>query len=351
MNHLEYLSIDEQIQKLKSQHLHFKDENHARALLMEHGYYNIINGYREPYIFINEHGNKQYMDGVTFEQIYNLFIFDRTIRDAIIMSMIDFEDYLKAIAADIIGSSFGVDHNQYLNRNNYRDKNVSNPKFSRNEIIYTLAKSARHSQKEPVKHYRDKYGIVPPWILFKDTYFATLVNLLRYFKGPERDKLVKRLYGKQIISQNIDEYKDLMSDTLFMCLDYRNQSAHGGRIYNYIPKSTLRPFHGDEPQKGLPQLVYALEQLEYHAPFEQITLAISNAINHYCNSYPSEAEIKRLGDAIGFMITPHQIVWINKKTKVYHCDQHCSGSHSLEQVDFEVALQERYIPCKRCCSR
>lgn len=99
------LSVDKQIEKLKRQQLTFHDEDQARTLLMRYGYYNVINGYREPYIFINADGQKQYRDGVTFDQIYNLFVFDQTIRDAIMMSMVDLEDHLKAITSDIIGAS------------------------------------------------------------------------------------------------------------------------------------------------------------------------------------------------------------------------------------------------------
>lgn len=350
MNTLEYLSIDKQIEKLKSQHLNFEDENRAKTLLMTHGYYNIIHGYREPYIFINDNGKKQYLDGVTFEQIYNLFVFDLTIRDSIMISMIDMEDHLKAIVSDIIGSSFGIDYQQYLDRNNYRDKYVSNPKFSRNEILYTLTKSAMYSKKEPIKHYREKYNNVPPWILFKDTYFATLVNLIRCFKKSERDILVKRLYGNKITSENIDSYKDFMSDTLFMCLDYRNRTAHGGRIYNYIPGSTLRPFMNITPQRGLPQLVFALEKLMYDIPFNHINESLKRATNIYCNTYPSEDDINRLGNAIGFKITSREVVWINETTKIYHNEKHCSGSHSLKSISLDTALSKGYIPCKKCCN-
>lgn len=348
MNTLEYLAIEKQIEKLKLQSLNIIDEEYARSLLLRHGYYNIINGYRDPYIFINEKGEKQYYRGVTFEQIYNLFIFDQTIRDAIMMSMVDLEDHLKAVTSDIIGSSFGVDHRQYLARNNYRDKYVSNPKFSRNEILYTLSQTARRSQKEPLKHYRENYGILPPWILFKDTYFATLVNLIRFFKKPEREALIFRLYGTQITPDNMDEYKNLLSDTLFMCLDYRNRTAHGGRIYNYIPQNTLRPFMGTVAPVGLPQLVDALSHFEYEIPVRQIHDAISEAINHYCSFYPTAEDIKRIEQATGFTITQERRIWANTKTKTFHRDRYCSGARNLKHLLLDDVLQQEYTPCKRC---
>lgn len=47
---LVYLTLDQQIEKLKSQKLEFLNENFAREVLQIYGYFNIINGYREPYI-------------------------------------------------------------------------------------------------------------------------------------------------------------------------------------------------------------------------------------------------------------------------------------------------------------
>lgn len=301
-NTLEYLTVNQQIEKLKSQNLEFKDENFARKLLYYYGYYNIINGYREPYIYVDENGIKKYHSGISFEQIYNLFMFDSSIRNAVMMAMIDLEGHLKSVVADIIGSSFGVDHARYLKRTNYRDKIVSNPKFSRNEILYTLSKTALYSSMDPIKHYREKYGIVPPWILFKDTYFATIINLIRFFKAPQREQLVLRLYGNSVTADEMSAYKDLMSDTLFMCLDYRNRSAHGGRIYNYHPKSTLRPFLGKTAPVGLLQLAQALDCFVYDVPFSIVNDAISQALSIYCNNYPSHEDIERLEKATGFTI-------------------------------------------------
>lgn len=73
-----YTTTDQQIQKLKSQLLIFENENLAKQILQTYGYYNIINGYRDPYI-IREYGTKKYSSDVTFEQIFALFSLDHEI--------------------------------------------------------------------------------------------------------------------------------------------------------------------------------------------------------------------------------------------------------------------------------
>lgn len=349
MKEFKYVPINLQIEKLKKQGLIISDEAFAHNVLSIHGYYNVINGYREPYITTKPNGDKIFKPSVTFEQIYDLFAFDQSIRDAIMISMIDFEDHLKAVAADVIGDSFGVNPEYYLARNNYRDKHVNNPKFSRNEILYTLEKAVKFSSKEPLKYYREKYNLVPPWILFKVVFFSTIVNFIRFFKKEEREILIRQLYKGNVTDDNMEQYKDLLSDTLFMCLDYRNQTAHGGRIYNFIPKYTLRPFNGISYEPGLPQLVFALNQFNYKVPVLRIQQAISVAINDYCNAHHSEEDVKRIEQVTGFKVTRKAYVWCNPKTHIYHIDSHCSGSNTLEKISMSRALKDGFLPCKRCC--
>ena len=40
--------------------------------------------------------------------------------------------------------------------------------------------------------------------------------------------------------QATEELKNMFMDTLFVCLDYRNRAAHGGRIYNFKTDATFR---------------------------------------------------------------------------------------------------------------
>lgn len=178
-NRFEYTNAKQQIQKLKSQKLTFTDEPMAEKILKTYGYYNIINGYRDPYI-IREYNEKKYFPDVTFEQIFSLFALDHSIRDAVILSMIDLEEHLRAVVADIIAERYGSDHNDYLATNNYRDRRVRNAHFSRNNILKEMRNTAEFSNKQPIKYYRETHNIVPPWILLKGIHFGVLVNFNPY---------------------------------------------------------------------------------------------------------------------------------------------------------------------------
>ena len=82
-----YSTSDEQVQKLKSKKLIFEDENFAKNQLAEYGYYNIINSYKAPYMTTTD-GNKEYISGTSFEQIYSLFTLDHNLRNSIMSAML-----------------------------------------------------------------------------------------------------------------------------------------------------------------------------------------------------------------------------------------------------------------------
>lgn len=175
-----YSTPEEQIQKLKLKNLIFEDEDFAKAKLAEYGYYNIINSYKAPYMTI-VNGKKEYISGTSFEQIYSLFTLDHNLGNSIMSAMLDFEEHLRAATAEVIARNWGTDHNEYLKWEHYRDRSTVKERFSLRGILGTLRQNIM-SGKDPIKYYRENYDIVPPWILFKGTYFSTLINLFVYLK-------------------------------------------------------------------------------------------------------------------------------------------------------------------------
>lgn len=77
-----YVTIDEQIAKLKHQGLIINDPALAKAELELYGYSNLIKSYRDPYTFVSE-GQKIYRSGITFEQVLSLYILDKNLRNIV----------------------------------------------------------------------------------------------------------------------------------------------------------------------------------------------------------------------------------------------------------------------------
>ena len=131
----------------------------------------------------------------------------------------------------------------------YRDKDVTDPHFSRNQILDKLLSTARNSKRHPIPHYRKKYKSVPPWVLFTDTYLGTLVNFTKFLKGSERDALVSLLYGSDTTHEQMELLKGLLHDTAFICYDYRNRAAHGSIMYGAM--TITKKFHNTPHCSGM----------------------------------------------------------------------------------------------------
>ena len=238
-NIINYSTPKSQVQKLISQNLIIQDMEYAEQALSTFGYSNLIKSYREPYVYTNENGKKLYRDNITFEQVQSLFLFDKGLRNSVMAAMQDLEEHVKEVAADVIAASIGTDPSAYLNMKNYRDRKKADPKFNLAYVLNTLQGKLK-VKKDPILHYATAYGSVPPWILLKSVYFSTIITFISKFKPAEQAAVAERLYDYNSHNLTIDQCRMLMMDTLYICLDYRNTAAHGGRIYLLSPKSTLR---------------------------------------------------------------------------------------------------------------
>lgn len=346
---INYSTAETQLEKLLSQNLIIEDKEHALLGLKLFGYSNLIKSYRDPYIIKN--GDKKlYRTGVTFDQISSLYFFDKTLRNAVMASMLDLEEHIKEIAANVVAQSFGVDQEDYLKYRNYQNKRKRKPRFSLTNILETM-KAAIDTDKEPIHHYKTKYKTVPPWILFKSIYFSTITNFIDQFKPAQQKQMVSYLYDAQELKLSDDALCKLMMDTLFICMDYRNMAAHGGRIYNYESKSRLRieEIFGTNHRinvSGLSKLLFLLSLFRYQNPYNRLQQTLELELNRHCNAFPED--VTYLGQILNINITQQKIVWISKNSNKYHLDKHCSGMNDAIQMDETDAKASNYIPCQRC---
>lgn len=349
---IQYTSSDEQIAKLESQHLIIRNKEQAEKHLKTFGYSNLIKGYREPYV-VTENNKKVYRSGVTFDQITSLFLLDKNLRSAVFSAMLDLEEHVKACAADVIAKSFGTDPHEYLQFKNYRDKRKTKPQFRLASILNKM-QSALQTDKNPIHHYQESYGSVPPWILFNSMYFTTMVNFIDLLKKQEQEEMASKLYNTKNISLPLDSIRKLMMDTLFICVDYRNISAHGGRIYNHNSTSRLRfnEIFGENTDfnveiDGFARLLFLLRLLNYQNPYLRLDDTLQNELTRHCTRFPED--ITYLSRILNVDIVTFNIVYTSKRSNKFHFNQHCSGIENAKEITIEEALQKGYSPCKRCC--
>lgn len=339
---MEYTTVEQQIQRMKDEHLIINDEIFASNCLLIYGYSDIIKGYRDPYTII-ENDNKVFRSNVNFEQVFSLFVFDKNLRNGVISSLLDLEEHLKSVVADVIGSSFGIEPDEYLQFRNYRDVRKRNPHFSLDATLSRLRRSLE-SDKDPIAHYRQVHGVVPPWILFKGAYFSTIVNLVHFLPGTLQDEVVRRMLSNKNLTDDPVANRCLLRDCLSLCLDYRNLAAHGGRIYNYNSPCIIR---NHENLTGLSALLFSLDQFIYTSPMRHLSETLNYSVSDHCRNYPEDVTF--LSSILHVDIKNHYYVWLSKTGTLYHIDSRCSGMKDAIKVEFTADILQKYTPCKKCC--
>lgn len=349
-NNITYSTIEQQLEKLKSQGLIISDENFAKSQLRCYGYSNLIKSYRSPYV-IYENDTTRYRSSVTFEQIASIYELDKNIRNSVMAAMQDFEEHFKELSADVIANSFGTHQDNYLKYKNYQNKRKSIDKFKLGPILDSLRMQLQ-TPKDPIHHYYSTYGIVPPWILFKSVYFSTMVNFIDQFKIDEQTALMHLLFEFEHMNMSERNARMLMMDLLFVCMEFRNNAAHGGRMYDFRPRNIIRAseifdsnyadFH---PQYT--DLIALLNTLRYKNPYNQLDQTLTYEINRHCNSFPQD--VTYLGQLLNINIESHNIVYVTSNSKKFHCNPNCSGIKNTSVIELSYALENGYVPCKRCC--
>lgn len=227
----DFKTVDEQIELLKLRGLSFLDEAQAKKLLLNNNYYNIINGYKTP--FINDYDNDIFKTNSTFEEIYSLYEFDRQLRSIFLEYILKIENSLRALIAYHFSEIYG--HDNYLKLDNFEtfkgNDNVS-IKTKENQIkhiqnlIGTVNKKIGKSiDNTPyIKHYMTQYGYVPMWVLVNIMSFGDICNFLKLMKQRQRIQIS--------IHFNIMEYD--LTNLLGILCHTRNLCAHDERLYNYV---------------------------------------------------------------------------------------------------------------------
>ena len=85
----EYLNIDELIKVIKDKGIIINNEEYVRSILKQNNYY-VIMGYKN--LFTQ---NGKYKKEVSFENIYNLYCFDRKLKLLLLNSLLDIENIIK----------------------------------------------------------------------------------------------------------------------------------------------------------------------------------------------------------------------------------------------------------------
>ncbi|HRX91798.1 MAG TPA: Abi family protein [Candidatus Izemoplasmatales bacterium] len=222
-----FLSIEDQIKRIKNLGIKIDNIKTTKNTLMENSYYNIINGYRKPFLFHNQ--NDKFLYGTNFNEIYALYHFDRQLRHYLFSFLLEIENKIKTQVIYTFLNSKDDQGNLIHNCNSYLQINSfeCNPRYNRLNKPINLIANMQHkiarsfNESDATTHYLTKYGYVPLWVLSTRMTFGDVYNFFECMISSER-QAVSKLYK---IPDN-----DLL--TILKILSYaRNHCAHGNRMY------------------------------------------------------------------------------------------------------------------------
>lgn len=248
INQKEFLTIKEQIQRIKSYNIVIKNEKKAKELLEKNSFYNIINGYREPFYFNNR--KNKYIKGTSFEEIFALYEFDRKLRNLLFPTLLDIENAIKSEIIYEFLKTTDAKRNLINDKDNYLK--ISSYNLGNNDRIkYNLALnlisdlqniiSNYFKNSDSISHYLINYGYVPLWVLSTKMTFTNISKFYQCMIGKNRQAIAKKY------TMADDDFETILK----LLTIARNYCAHYNRIYNFSTNIIL-----PTPNKSIYPLQY-----------------------------------------------------------------------------------------------
>ena len=225
-NEKEYLTIDEQISLLKDKGLIIDNEKIARKYLKQVGYYKLINGYREPFMFkfknkgIEQH---KFVENTTISELFYLYNFDQDLKNLIFKHICQIEVFIKSLMSDLISRKYGVKQDDYLKQDNFKSDKETQKNFIeiQTDILNTI--KLQNGKHKAITWYAENYGYYPFWVVANVLSLGTISLLYSKLKQPDQFE----------ISNSFGLKSKIFESMLMTLLLFRNACAHNEVIYNF----------------------------------------------------------------------------------------------------------------------
>ena len=216
----QFKNLNQQIEILKHRGVVVSNEEYAETVLLRENYF-FLNGYR--HLFMANVKNNEFMPGTTFEELYSLFLFDRSIRNVLFKYLLVIENNLKSVTSYQLSKKYGYKEKDYLRPSNF----TNNPEKFRqvNDLIKKMKRQIRinGSQHSATSHYQLNYGYVPLWVVVKVLSFGIVCELFSIMKKEDQIE-ISNIY--KIDPKTLSLYLPILAS-------FRNLCAHEDILYDY----------------------------------------------------------------------------------------------------------------------
>ena len=197
-----------------------------KLTLIRTGYFNLINGYKTPFIIGRDSsGNHKYIGGTTINHFKAVKTFDDEIRHILLKYITKCEEEVRTLA----GHKFDYVNN--FGNTEWFEVESYNPTIKNQEKMKVISKCFNEidrSEQPYVKHYLQDHNSLPTWIFVKVINFSTFINFIKICK-PEVINSICELYS--IYDPYNNPSPELLVSMLHWMRKLRNACAHNERVY------------------------------------------------------------------------------------------------------------------------
>ncbi len=210
----------------KEKELDIPDREEAKRILGKISYYSLITGYKD---IFKDKTTGYYKKNVTFEDIYNLYRFDRDLRSIFLKYILIAEKSVKTSLAYHFCELYGEDQKEYSIVGNYDVNGKNANRINKLLSIFQYNLSGR-TDYAYINYYITAHQNVPLWIMVQ---VLTLGQFAHMF-----DCLKAAVPIRVCIDHN-NVTRNQMHSFLSVMTKHRNVCAHGDRFYSYKTKDSI----------------------------------------------------------------------------------------------------------------
>lgn len=197
-----------------------------KKILVRAGYFNIVNGYKTPFVSGQDSNGKHlYISGTSIEQLQAVKQFDEKLRSFLLRYITQVEEETRTLAGYKFDECNDNGNIPWYSTDAYSPNRSLQEKMS---VISNAYSELSKSHVDYVSFYMDNHKQIPTWIMFKVVNFSTFIDLVRHSKTDVSHSLC-RLYG--IEDEQGHPNVKLLIGSLHWMRKIRNSCAHNERVY------------------------------------------------------------------------------------------------------------------------
>ena len=221
-----FLTYNQQMKKLRNDKKIICNGSSHKKLLIRAGYFNIVNGYKKPFVSnVDPDGTHHYISNTSIDELHSVKVFDEKLRIFLLRYITQVEEETRTLTGYMFdkcnnnGSIPWYDTEAYSPNCSLKDKM---------DVISNAYSELSKSRLEYVKFYMNHHKQIPTWIMIKVVNFSTFIDILKYSK-----KDVTHALCDLYCINDFDGYPNvkLLIGSLHWMRIIRNSCAHNERVY------------------------------------------------------------------------------------------------------------------------